>query len=409
MSELRRALDDNPDSPEFIQTVPERGYRLLVEPIPLSRKADDIPGDDRPYEKDSVWTVLMKHGVVQAALAYLVVGWLIIQVADATFEPVGLPPWSLAFVTFIVIGGFPIVVILAWFLESAGGKLVLDRGSQSGRFFQGLERNYLAIVAAYGIATLGAGIYQYTVGFNVTDTPEAVATDISTGDLEIHPNSVAVLRFMNIDGSERTKIFSDGLSEDVLDKLATVPGLLVSSRGDSWSLPANSPSHLVRRRLRVAYFVEGSVRMVDDSLRIVVQLIDSRQGFHVVSRSFERDVASFMGLQREVTSLIVANLRIALPEDALALAAAGGVDDLPDIGSSAGAVISPTEEYQIGRMIMRDIRRSGAVVEDPLITEYINEIGSRIVAQSSRKDPVRFILEPPPGREAPVHTPTLRS
>lgn len=327
--ELRRALGDDPDSPEFIQAVPGRGYRLLVEPMPLSSQKTETPGDDPAADKDSLWTMLMRHGVVQAALAYLVVGWLIIQVADATFEPVGLPSWSLAFITFVVIGGFPIVVLLAWFLESTGGKLVLDRGSQSGRFFQGLERNYLAIVAAYGIATVGAGIYQYTVGFNVPDAGEAGLTGIEMGEVEVHPNSVAVLKFINIDGSERTKIFSDGLSEDVLDKLATVPGLLVSSRGDSWSLPASAPSDLVRRRLRVAFFVEGSVRMVEDTLRVVVQLIDSRQGFHVVSRSFERDVANFMGLQREITSLIVANLRIALPEDALALAAAGS--DAADI------------------------------------------------------------------------------
>ena len=329
LGELRSALDDHSDNPEFIETVPDRGYRLRVEPIPFSRKDDRSPKDEAPSQADSIWTVLMKHGVVQAALAYLVVGWAMIQVADATFEPIGLPPWSLAFLTFVVIGGFPIVVILAWFLESAGGKLVLDRGSQSGRFFQGLERNYLAIVAAYGIATLGAGVYQYTVGFAVADSPEPAPAAADMGELEVNPNSVAVLRFINIDGSERTKIFSDGLSEDVLDKLATVPGLLVSSRGDSWSLPANAPSHLVRRRLRVAFFVEGSVRMVDDGLRIVVQLIDSREGFHVVSRSFERDVASFMGLQREITSLIVANLRIALPEDSLALAAAGG--DVSDV------------------------------------------------------------------------------
>ena len=128
-----------------------------------------------------------------------------------------------------------------------------------------------------------------------------------------------MLRFLNIDGSETTSVFSDGLSEDVLDRLAMVPGLLVSSRGDAWSLPPNAPSALVRQRLRVANFVEGSVRRDGDTLRIVVQLIDSENGFHVISRSFERRLDDFMGLQREVTGLIVANLRIALPEDSLAI------------------------------------------------------------------------------------------
>ena len=323
VSEIRHALSDHSDDPQFIQTVPKRGYRLLVEPEVVPAPEHTAKPDDLDPQQPALWAALMKHGVVQAALAYLIVGWVIIQVADATFENVGLPSWSVVFVTYVVIGGFPLVVIFAWFLEAKGGRLILDRGTQSGRFFQGLERNYLAIVAAYGIAAIGAGIYQYTVGYSVPETGAELRASIETPELEVDPNSIAVLRFLNIDGSETTKMFSDGLGEDVLDKLATLPGLLVSARGDSWSLPANAPSKLIRQRLSVAYYVEGSIRLVDNTLRIVVQLIDSQSGFHIISRSFERDLEDFMGLQREITSLIVANLRIGLPEDSLSMVAAG--------------------------------------------------------------------------------------
>ena len=69
----------------------------------------------------------------------------------------------------------------------------------------------------------------------------------------------------------------------------------------------------------------------------------------------------------------------------LVFVSGAGADDikLPDMGSPADAILNSNEESQIGRMIMRDIRRSGQVVEDPLVNEYINEIGSRIVAQTS--------------------------
>ena len=62
-----------------------------------------------------------------------------------------------------------------------------------------------------------------------------------------------------------------------------------------------------------------------------------------------------------------------------------GADDinLPDMGSPADAILNSSEEAQIGRMIMRDIRMSGRVVEDPLITEYLNDVGSRIAAQTN--------------------------
>ena len=72
----------------------------------------------------------------------------------------------------------------------------------------------------------------------------------------------------------------------------------------------------------------------------------------------------------------------------LVFVSGAGADDikLPDMGSPADAILNSNEESQIGRMIMRDIRRSGQVVEDPLVNEYINEIGSRIVAQTSEGD-----------------------
>jgi len=80
-------------------------------------------------------------------------------------------------------------------------------------------------------------------------------------------------------------------------------------------LPVNSSSDEIRRRLRVAYYLEGSVQLIDDELRIVAQLINSATGFHIVSRSFDRNLENFMDVQAEITELTVANLRVALPEE----------------------------------------------------------------------------------------------
>lgn len=72
----------------------------------------------------------------------------------------------------------------------------------------------------------------------------------------------------------------------------------------------------------------------------------------------------------------------------LVFVSGAGADDikLPDMGSPADAILNQSDESQLGRMIMRDIRRSGQVVEDPLVTEYINEIGNRIVPQTNDGD-----------------------
>jgi adenylate cyclase len=129
----------------------------------------------------------------------------------------------------------------------------------------------------------------------------------------IEPNSIAVLRFLNIGGSEDMRIFSDGLGEDLIDRLTAIPPLRVSSRGDSFAFDPNTPSQVVRNRLRVAYYIEGSVRKTGDSLRVVAQLIDSASGFHIDSRTFDKALGEFSELQDEITKLIASDLRVALP------------------------------------------------------------------------------------------------
>lgn len=326
VSEVRHALNDQKDDPEFIQTLPRRGYRLLVTPTPAAGDtATVVLGAKNSLSPDELglFENLNRRGVLETGIAYLILGWLLIQVADIVFSQLLLPQWVGTFVTVLVIAGFPIALVLSWFLEFRDGKAVVDDLSPHDARRRRFGRTYLSVLGALAIASIGVFIYDQSIGLPEVDSPAPI---IAEPDLALPPileNSIAVLPFLNIDGSDTTQIFSDGLGEDVIDRLAVVPGLLVSSRGDSWSLPTNAPSELVRRRLRVAYFVEGSVRLEDETLRIVVQLIDSQQGFHIISRSFERDAADFLDLQRDITNLIVANLRVGLPEDSLELFAEG--------------------------------------------------------------------------------------
>ena len=111
----------------------------------------------------------------------------------------------------------------------------------------------------------------------------------------------------------------------------------------------------------------------------------------------------------------IKRLLLAITLSTLVFVAGAGADDinLPDMGSPADAILNNTEEAQIGRMIMRDIRKSGQVVEDPLITEYLNDIGSRIAAQTNEGEHsfTFFAVEDPrinafalPGGFIGVHT-----
>jgi len=325
ITQIRHALNDHPDNPKYVQTVPNRGYRLLVEPR-FSREQDS---PDPPVVTSSssreigLVDELNRRGVIETGVAYFIVGWLLIQVADVTFDQLALPQWAASFVTYFVIAGFPIALIFAWFIEITASGAILDPGPTSGPWRKSFSSNYFAVVGALVVASAGVLVYDRFVGLpgeaGVVAAENVVASSPVADDrnvIAVDRNAIAVLPFFNIDGGEETRIFSDGLAEDVINRLAAVPGLRVSSRGDSFTLEPNSSSQDVRNRLRVAHYVEGSVRITNDTLRVVAQLIDSADGFHIVSRSFDRELADFFEIQDEITNLIVANLRVALPSSA---------------------------------------------------------------------------------------------
>jgi len=331
VSEIRHALGDQPDRPQFIQTVPRRGYRLIIMPrteapptAPVTAPAAPVVDDDPGLFDD-----LRQRGVIETGIAYLVFGWLIIQVADIVFAQLHLPEWSGTFVTVLVIAGFPIALVLSWFLEIRDGRAIVDDQSQRDKRRRQFSRTYLSVIAALVIAAVAVYVYDSRIGLPV---PGSAATADGTPEPQLPPvqdNSIAVLPFLNLDGSEETQIFSDGLVDDVITRLSRVPGLLVSSRGDAFSLEPNSPSQRVRDRLRVALYVEGSVQMAGQRMRIIVQLIDSATGFHVLSRSFDRPREDFFDIRDEITRLTVANVRVALPPETRV--AAEGLGDDPSL------------------------------------------------------------------------------
>ncbi|NIL94103.1 MAG: tetratricopeptide repeat protein [Woeseiaceae bacterium] len=333
VSEVRHALNDQKDDPEFIQTLPRRGYRLLVTPTPAAGDtATVVLGAKNSLSPDELglFENLNRRGVLETGIAYLILGWLLIQVADIVFSQLLLPQWVGTFVTVLVIAGFPIALVLSWFLEFRDGKAVVDDLSPHDARRRRFGRTYLSVLGALAIASIGVFIYDQSIGLPEVDPEPVVASAAEDNLPPVLENSIAVLPFLNIDGSEDTQIFADGLVDDVITRLSRVPGLLVSSRGDSYTLEPNSASNLVRERLRVAMYLEGSVQSAGNELRVIVQLIDSDTGFHILSRSFDRTRDEFFEVRDEVTQLTVANVRVALPQGTQAIATVAHDDPVLD-------------------------------------------------------------------------------
>ncbi|MDI1249902.1 MAG: tetratricopeptide repeat protein [Lacunisphaera sp.] len=129
----------------------------------------------------------------------------------------------------------------------------------------------------------------------------------------VDDKSVAVLAFTNLADDKANEYFSDGISEELLNVLAKVPGLKVSARTSAFYFKGKEvPIPEIAKQLGVAYVVEGSVRKAGEKVRITAQLIKASDGFHVWSDTFTRDLKDVFAVQDEIAGLIAQNLRLTM-------------------------------------------------------------------------------------------------
>jgi len=125
--------------------------------------------------------------------------------------------------------------------------------------------------------------------------------------------SIAVLAFDNMSDDPDNEYFSDGISEEILNLLAKVPELRVTSRSSAFSFKGqNLDVPTMAARLNVAHVLEGSVRKFGDQLRITAQLIDAESDTHLWSETYDRELKNVFAIQDEIAAAVVEALKITL-------------------------------------------------------------------------------------------------
>ncbi len=261
----------------------------------------------------SVWGELKRRNVVKVAVAYAIVGWLLIEVASTVLPTFEAPQWTLQTLTFVIVLGFPLALIFAWAFELTPEGLKketdVDR-SLSVTHVTGRKLDYL-IIAALALALVYFAFDKFVLDPSrdaelVQATTEAVTEKATeTGD-----KSIAVLAFADLSPEGDQEYFSDGISEEILNDLAQIPDLHVTSRSSAFSFKGKDidvPN--IARQLGVANVLEGSVRKSGKRIRITAQLIDARNGFHLWSETYDRELEDIFALQDEISTAIVMALR----------------------------------------------------------------------------------------------------
>src|ERR1700733_3294761 len=115
------------------------------------------------------------------------------------------------------------------------------------------------------------------------------------------PHSIAVLPFVNLSGDKEQEYFSDGLTEELLNSLAEINELQVAARTSSFSFKGKDTDiRTIARKLNVGAVLEGSVRRSEHTIRITAQLINAVTGFHLWSKTYDRDLGDVLKLQTEI-------------------------------------------------------------------------------------------------------------
>jgi TolB-like protein len=138
------------------------------------------------------------------------------------------------------------------------------------------------------------------------------------------PHSLAVLPFVNLSGDASQDYFSDGLTEELLNSLAEINELQVAARTSSFSFKEHPDIATVAHKLNVGAVLEGSVRRSANTIRITVQLINAVTGFHLWSKTYDRDLGDILKLQTEIATAVASALKVALLGDVAAKVELGG-------------------------------------------------------------------------------------
>jgi len=256
----------------------------------------------------TIFAELKRRNVFRVAIAYVVVSWVIVQIVDVVLPVFDVPDWVPRLIFIILALGLVPVVVFAWAFEMTPDGIKkeseIDRSgsitSQTGRKLNYVTTGFLVIA----IVLL---LVERQLRPVVTAEPEPAA--VISEETE-NRNSIAVLPFVNMSSDAEQEFFSDGITEEILNALASVQELKVAGRTSSFAFKGqNDDLRRIGKALGVENILEGSVRKAGTTVRITAQLIQVEDGFHLWSATYDRELTDVFAIQDEIANEILKQLR----------------------------------------------------------------------------------------------------
>jgi TolB-like protein len=258
----------------------------------------------------NLFSELKRRNVFRVAVAYAVVAWLLIQAASILFPTFEAPAWVMKVFVVIIAAGFVVALVIAWAFEmTPEGMKRTEDISPNEVIPYWSKRKFAVLIIVVAIAAAALLGYQLLRSNAPHLEGGALATPTTNGlaraQPSIPPKSIAVLPFVNLSSDRENEYFVDGLTEEILNRLAQIGALKVSGRTSSFAFKGkNTDLRQIGNALGVAHVLEGSVRKAGYRLRITTQLMRTADGFQLWSQSFDRKLDDVFAIQEEIARAI---------------------------------------------------------------------------------------------------------
>src|SRR5207302_757207 len=209
---------------------------------------------------DNFFAELQRRNVYKVAVAYAVVGWLLVQVTTQVFPIFEIPNWALRLIVLAIIIGFPIALVIAWAFELTPEGIKRTEDVDLAASARQPRKHTWIFVVIVG-ATFSIGLF-FVGRYTARNTASAAGTELSA-------KSIAVLPFDKLSRDPDNAFFAEGVQDEILTRLAKVADLKVIARTSTQhfkSAPENLPD--IAKQLGVANILEGSVQKANDQVRV---------------------------------------------------------------------------------------------------------------------------------------------
>ena len=246
---------------------------------------------------------LKRRNVHKVAVAYIVGGWALAQGIAQVFPVFEVSNWAIRLIVLLIIIGFPVALILSWFLEITPEGIkatgVADAMAPTAKHKNRVWIYVVIVGAAVSIGLFFLGRY--------TAAPKGFPSSDSVDE------SVAVMPFENLSHDPENAYFSEGVQEEILTRLAKIAELKVISRASTERFKSTDTDlREIAKQLGVTNILKGSVQKAGDQVRVSVQLINAPTGASLLAESYDRKLTDIFAVESDIARAVAATLQAKL-------------------------------------------------------------------------------------------------